>query len=111
MFQQPPKSITANGTLNKEGVDLEESAEIKYADNKVANLKISALNTLKNRAEIVGTKGKMTLGLRYEADVVRKCIREGKTESEHVTHKESLLIACIEDEIRKQIGVTYPADE
>lgn len=49
--------------------------------------------------------------MRYEADEVRKCIRSGKTESEHVTHKESLLIAQIEDEIRKQIGVQFPEDE
>lgn len=49
-------------------------------------------------------------GLRYEADEVRKCIRDGKTESASVTHNESLLIARIEDEIRKQIGVKYPDD-
>lgn len=50
-------------------------------------------------------------GLRYEAEEVRKCIRESLKESEHISHKESLLIAHIEDEIRKQIGVKYPEDE
>ncbi|XP_055296396.1 trans-1,2-dihydrobenzene-1,2-diol dehydrogenase-like [Sitodiplosis mosellana] len=50
-------------------------------------------------------------GLRYEAEEVRKCIREGKMESNLVTHNESLLIARIEDEIRKQIGVKYPEDD
>lgn len=50
-------------------------------------------------------------GLRYEADEVRKCIRGGKTESENITHSESLLIARIEDEIRKQIGVKYAEDD
>ncbi|XP_055302890.1 trans-1,2-dihydrobenzene-1,2-diol dehydrogenase-like [Sitodiplosis mosellana] len=50
-------------------------------------------------------------GLRYEAEEVRKCIRDGKLESKNVTHNESLLIAHIEDEIRKQIGVKYPKDE
>lgn len=50
-------------------------------------------------------------GLIYEAEEVRKCIREGKKESENVSHNESLLIARIEDEIRKQIGVKYPQDE
>lgn len=49
-------------------------------------------------------------GLRYEADETRKCIRAGKTESEHVTHNDSLIIARIQDEIRKQIGVKYPED-
>lgn len=49
-------------------------------------------------------------GLSYEADEVRKCIRAGKKESERVSHKESLIIARVEDEIRKQIGVKYPED-
>lgn len=50
-------------------------------------------------------------GLRYEADEVRKCIRDDKIESDFVTHNESLLIAHIEDEIRKQIGVVYSMDK
>lgn len=50
-------------------------------------------------------------GLGYEADEVRKCIRAGKIESENITHNESLIIARIEDELRKQIGVKYPADD
>lgn len=49
-------------------------------------------------------------GLRYEIDCVRKCIRAGKVECETVTHNESLIIARIEDVIRKQIGVTFPED-
>lgn len=49
-------------------------------------------------------------GLRYEADEVRKCIRDDKFESDFVTHNESLLIAHIEDEIRKQLGVVYSMD-
>lgn len=50
-------------------------------------------------------------GLRYEADEVRKCIRAGKKESDYVTHNDSLLIARLMDEIRKQIGVKYPEDD
>lgn len=50
-------------------------------------------------------------GLRYEADEVRKCIRGGKKESEKLPQSESLIIARIEDEIRKQIGVKYPQDD
>lgn len=49
-------------------------------------------------------------GLRYEADEVRQCIRNRLTQSATVSHNESLIIAKIEDEIRKQIGVVYPAD-
>lgn len=49
-------------------------------------------------------------GLRYEAEEVRKCVRNGLTQSSIVSHNESLIIAKIEDDIRKQIGVVYPAD-
>lgn len=49
-------------------------------------------------------------GLSYEAEEVRRCIRAGLTQSDSVTHNNSLVIAQIEDAIRKQIGVQYDAD-
>lgn len=49
-------------------------------------------------------------GLIYEIDEVRRCIRSGRNECEFVTHNESLLIASIQDEIRRQIGVSFPED-
>lgn len=50
-------------------------------------------------------------GLRYEAEEVRKVLRANQTQSEHVTHNESLTIARVQDEIRKQIGVKFPEDD
>lgn len=61
VFQQAPKSITATGKLNEDGVDVEVSAEIVYGDNKVGKMKTSALNELSNTAKIVGTKGQITV--------------------------------------------------
>lgn len=49
-------------------------------------------------------------GLSYEGNEVRKCIRSDKIESKLIDHNESIIIARIEDEIRKQIGVKYPED-
>lgn len=49
-------------------------------------------------------------GLRYEAEEMRRCINEGLVECPTVTHEESLIIARIEDEIRRQIGVQFPQD-
>uniref|UniRef100_A0A182QFW5 Trans-1,2-dihydrobenzene-1,2-diol dehydrogenase n=1 Tax=Anopheles farauti TaxID=69004 RepID=A0A182QFW5_9DIPT len=49
-------------------------------------------------------------GLRYEAEEVRQCIGAGRLQSTSVPHAESLLIAHIQDEIRKQVGVVFPAD-
>jgi len=139
VFQQAPKSIKATGTLNAEGIDLEMRAEISYDgnENKTATIATSSLEKFDNIATIIGTKGQIKVpsfwcptsivdvdgtektwplsnpkhGLRFEAEEARKCIRAGKIQSESVSHDESLLIAHIEDEIRKQIGVQYPEDD
>ncbi|XP_066598077.1 trans-1,2-dihydrobenzene-1,2-diol dehydrogenase-like [Prorops nasuta] len=50
-------------------------------------------------------------GLCYEASEVRACIRKGLLESPKVSHETSLLIAKLEDELRKQLGVEYPEDK
>ncbi|XP_011210067.2 trans-1,2-dihydrobenzene-1,2-diol dehydrogenase [Bactrocera dorsalis] len=57
------------------------------------------------------TKYKNSEGLSYEAEATRKTILSGKTENEFVTHNESLIIAKIQDEIRRQIGVVFPEDQ
>lgn len=50
-------------------------------------------------------------GLAYQAEQVRQCINAKLTQCPSVTHEESLIIARIEDEIRRQIGVKYPQDD
>lgn len=50
-------------------------------------------------------------GLRFEPEAIRKYIRAGKTECDVVSLNDSLIVARIEDEIRRQLGVTYPADD
>ncbi|XP_045490782.1 trans-1,2-dihydrobenzene-1,2-diol dehydrogenase [Pieris rapae] len=50
-------------------------------------------------------------GLVYEALEVEKCIREGLLESPRMTHRMSLTLANIEDEVRKQLGVHFDADD
>lgn len=52
-----------------------------------------------------------SIGLRYEPEEVRKCIRAGKLESDKITHNESLGIIRVADEIRRQIGVKYAVEE
>ena len=46
-------------------------------------------------------------GLRYEAEKVRRCLKEGLKESPVMTHKETLLVANMIEEAMKQIGVVY----
>lgn len=50
-------------------------------------------------------------GLRYEAEEIRRCFNEGLTECPVVTQQESLIIARIEDEVRRQIGVKFAEDD
>uniref|UniRef100_U5EL44 Trans-1,2-dihydrobenzene-1,2-diol dehydrogenase n=1 Tax=Corethrella appendiculata TaxID=1370023 RepID=U5EL44_9DIPT len=50
-------------------------------------------------------------GLRFEAEEVRQCVNAGKLEPSSVSHNDSLIIAKIQDELRKQIGVKYPEDD
>lgn len=49
--------------------------------------------------------------MRYEAEEVRKLIRANKTQSDDVSHNESLGIARIQDDMRKQLGVRFPEDD
>lgn len=65
IFKQAPKSITASGSLNQEGVDMEMNAIINYGNNKVATVQTSASKTLDNAAIIKGTKGKITVSIYY----------------------------------------------
>ena len=49
-------------------------------------------------------------GLGYEANEVRRCLIEGRTESKLMSHNDSLYLAKIEDSLKKQIGVQYDCD-
>ena len=59
VFQQPPKSITATGKLNSEGVDVAVEAELNYGASGIAKIATSAVKELSNVAVITGTKGQI----------------------------------------------------
>lgn len=61
VFRQAPKSITATGKLNDDGVDVEMTATIVYGDNKVGQIRSSVLEELGNVAKIIGTRGTITV--------------------------------------------------
>lgn len=50
-------------------------------------------------------------GLRYEPDAVRMSIRAEEIECELAPLNDSLIIARVQDEIRRQIGVKFAADD
>lgn len=49
-------------------------------------------------------------GLQFEAEDVRNCLQNGKTESEKCSHSHSEMILKIMDEVRRQIGLTFSED-
>ncbi|CAJ1049077.1 Hypothetical predicted protein [Xyrichtys novacula] len=49
-------------------------------------------------------------GMRYEAEEVRQCLLKGLKENAVMSHADSLLLAELEDKIRRQVGVTYSQD-
>lgn len=49
-----------------------------------------------------------SIGMQYEAEVVMRCIQEGKLESDEYTLDETLRAMQICDEVRQQIGVKWP---
>jgi dihydrodiol dehydrogenase / D-xylose 1-dehydrogenase (NADP) len=46
-------------------------------------------------------------GLAYEAEEAKQCIDKGLLESPFMTHEETILLARIQDKIKKQIGLSY----
>ncbi|KAK4884182.1 hypothetical protein RN001_000453 [Aquatica leii] len=52
-----------------------------------------------------------SVGMSYEVLEVGKCVKAGKTESDKITHRESLELARMMDKIRKDVGVVFEQDE
>nr|XP_056720001.1 trans-1,2-dihydrobenzene-1,2-diol dehydrogenase [Euleptes europaea] len=50
-------------------------------------------------------------GLCYEAEHVRQCLLQGLKESPVMSHADSELVHSILDEVRRQLGVSYPQDQ
>jgi hypothetical protein len=49
-------------------------------------------------------------GLRFEIAEVHRCLMAGLTESPTIPLEETLQLAATMDEIRRQIGLAYPAE-
>ena len=49
-------------------------------------------------------------GFQYEATAVRNYLKSGAKETTEASHRHSVMIVCIMDEVRRQLGVVYPED-
>ena len=132
-----PDKVTAVGDLTETGVDAQTSVVLQYDGGRHAVLTTTLGAETPTQASITGTEGRIEIdpvwyqpssftfrpvvgeperfaepptgnGLRYQAEEVGRCLREGLTESPTMSLDETLSIMTTMDEIRRQIGVRYP---
>jgi predicted dehydrogenase len=140
LFNSPIESIQAVGAIGETGVDMHTAMQLESEGGCIAQLSASLCSNTKNHFMIAGTQGQIEVlapfwggteinwktigkelqhesfphrknGFEEQIEEVNQCIREAKLESKVMPHKDSLEIAHTLDEIRRQIGLQYPADE
>jgi predicted dehydrogenase len=132
-----PLEMKATGVMAPSGVDMNCSIATKYASGATASLFSTFAAQTDTTCTVYGTLGKiymhprfhetkgMTLtiyggeetvmeterlgwGYSYEADAVQEDLHAGRTENAWMTHQFSQELMGLLDEIRSQIGLTYP---
>lgn len=140
VMEDKPQFIHAVGEKGSTGVDIHSAYLLKYPKNKIALLSSAVGVDLNNRADILGTKGHITVpapfhracrvelyaanedplvqefppvaqdGFKYEIEAASSAIRSGETESAVMPLDETLLIMSTIDTIKKQLGLVYKND-
>lgn len=133
-----PSKITASGMLLYTGVDGQGAVNLEY-DNKCATILYSKIADSLLPAEIQGEDGTMIIDkiqsprhvlikyrngttqtvfsddkgneYYYEVKEFMDLVQSGKRESFVNSHHNSLITLEIIDEVRRQLGVVYPADK
>lgn len=133
-----PDRVTGFAQLSATGVDEQSAIVLGFPSGAVANISCATRTQLSNDARIYGTKGRARLhepfwrpeelttviddaeqhhaiphkkwGYQHQLEEVHRCLREGHVMSPLMPHDDTLTIARIMDDLRKQWGVTYPGD-
>jgi predicted dehydrogenase len=134
-----PTGVTAAGQLAFTGVDAQTAVLLQYGGGQMAVLFASLEAHTANTAAINGTAGRIEVegdffapagfrlveadgpvirydlphtgrGLRHQVAEVNRCLRVGLTESPILPLDETLSIMETMDEVRRLIGVRYPAE-
>ena len=135
-----PSAITAKARLNHEKVDATTSMIFEYAGGKQVAMTTSFLGAGPVTATVLGSLGRIEIdesfygqtsfkvfnrngeviksydekikgeGRQYQAIHVEECVRNGLTESPVMSLRESVEIMGVMDDVRAQIGLTYPTE-
>jgi len=134
-----PASIVASGVLSPTGSDETCHAVLGFGEGRTAVISSTLACQTSLTAEIAGTEGMIRIptpwykndryewcrsgedlqpvvlepmvnGFEYQAREVMRCREQGLKESPSLPHVFSLMMAETMDEIRRQLGVTYPTE-
>ncbi|MGN6609503.1 MAG: Gfo/Idh/MocA family protein [Jatrophihabitans sp.] len=140
LFLGRPDRIEAMGTLAPTGTDVTVLQQWHYDDGRLAQLYCSAAGPSPFGALVNGTDGWIGIeprmhrpqrlvvqsgdeqevipavpspgnGYRFQVAEVERCLREGLLESPAIPLDDTVMIMEILDEVRRQLGVRYPADD
>ncbi|PSK83564.1 putative dehydrogenase [Murinocardiopsis flavida] len=138
-FLGPITAITAQATLAPTGVDARAGLVVTGAGGGIGSLACALDAEQATRAVVSGTKGRVEIehfynadaftlhltgretreftfprqvnGYEYEAAEVTRLVREDERESSLMPLDETLSIARLLDEARRQVGVRYPGED
>ncbi len=130
-----PKKIKAASNFYKTGVEVQTSMIFEY-DTAQAVLYSGLVSNSEMRAEIQGSKGAIFIdprwhetqgfslviddteekhdlpttgqGYSHEIEEVHSCLQKGKLQSDLWSHKNSIDLISLMDEIRRQTGIIFP---
>lgn len=132
-------SIQSQCTKNDKGVDMQESISFRYSDGKMAVLQATAFCANDRQGIISGDKGYLVVdninnpqqaavynadhqlmkiydcppqisGYEYEVEASLIALRKGKLECAAMPHAETLAVMQLLDQLRREWGVVFPAD-
>jgi len=135
-----PDKVLATASLGRTGVDEHDAILLQHGDGAIANLYVSLRARMSPTVTLLGDRGrifvhapifvppKLTIsitgepeetedfpfpgnGYQFQAMEAARCMLAGQTESSIMPLDETLRIMQTMDEVRKQIGLTYPMED
>ena len=138
--RQDVERVTSTCVKTDTGVDAQNSITLTFKDGKIAVLHSSMLSMTDRQGIISGDKGHLIIeninnpqrirvvtedyktavvyncppqitGYEYQVYASMEALRNGWLESPYMPHAETLRIMRMMDDLRREWGVRYPADE